>query len=72
MTKLILALALVALPVAVTARAADDIKVEEAKTEGKKTVNTVKKDHKKIAKSAKSEAGKAWAKTKDLFKSKKN
>ena len=65
MTKILLALALVSLPIT-TARAGE-VKVEEAKKEGKKMKSTVKKDGKKMAKDAKSEAKKAWAKTKSLF-----
>ena len=65
MKKLILAIALLSMPVAY---AGESLDTDKAKTEGKKTVSTVKKDHKKLGKSAKSEAKKAWGKAKSLFK----
>lgn len=68
MKKFLLVLAVVSLPLAVSARAEMDLKVEKAKEDGKKLKKTVKKDTKKIVKDAKSETKKAWANTKKLFK----
>ena len=64
MTKLLLALVMLSMPVAF---AGEDIDLDKAKKEAKTTTKTVKKDGKKLGKSAKSEAKKAWGKARSLF-----
>ena len=66
MKQLILALSVVCLA---SFTLAPSVRAEsEVKTEAKNLKNTVKRDHKKIGKQAKSEAKSAWGKFKGLAK----